>query len=54
MDGYYHSFTYCPQVGAALSMVYVTGIPVVYLGTGQKYQDLRKLNVGGVVKALLA
>lgn len=42
------------KVGAALSMVYTTGIPVVYLGTGQKYQDLRKLNVGAVVKSLLA
>jgi signal recognition particle GTPase len=42
------------QVGAALSMVYKTGIPIVYLGVGQKYQDLRKLNVGAVVRALLA
>ena len=42
------------KVGAALSMVYETGIPVLFLGTGQRYTDLRKLNVGAVVKALLA
>ena len=42
------------KVGAALSMVYHTGIPVVYLGVGQGYADLRKLNVGAVVRALLA
>lgn len=42
------------KVGAALSMVHATGIPVAFLGTGQKYTDLRKLNVGAVVKALLA
>ena len=42
------------KVGAALSMVYKTGIPVLFLGTGQRYGDLRKLNVGAVVKALLA
>lgn len=42
------------KVGAALSMVYKSGIPIAFLGTGQKYTDLRKLNVGAVVKALLA
>lgn len=42
------------KVGAALSMVYRTRIPIAFLGTGQKYQDLRKLNVGAVVKALLS
>lgn len=42
------------NVGAALSMVYSTGIPVVFLGTGQKYTDLRRLNVGAVVKALMS
>jgi signal recognition particle receptor subunit alpha len=29
------------KVGAALSMVYKTGIPVLFLGTGQQYTDLR-------------
>lgn len=42
------------QVGTALSMVYRTSIPIVFLGTGQKYTDLRKLNVGAVVKALMS
>eukprot|EP01067_Filipodium_phascolosomae_P003896 Filipodium_phascolosomae@DN2691_c0_g1_i1.p1 len=42
------------KVGAALSMVYVTGQPIVFVGTGQKYGHLCKLQVNTVVKALLA
>eukprot|EP00440_Ansanella_granifera_P071189 gb/GFBE01077261.1/.p1 GENE.gb/GFBE01077261.1/~~gb/GFBE01077261.1/.p1 ORF type:complete len:597 (+),score=182.70 gb/GFBE01077261.1/:1-1791(+) len=41
------------KVGAALSMVYVTGQPVVFVGTGQKYTHLRKLQAKEVVKTLL-
>jgi signal recognition particle receptor subunit alpha len=41
------------KVGAALSMVYVTGQPVVFVGTGQKYPHLRKLQVRDVLKALV-
>lgn len=41
------------KVGAALSMVYVTGQPVVFVGTGQKYTHLRKLQVKEVVKTIL-
>lgn len=41
------------KVGAALSMVYVTGQPIVFVGTGQKYPNLRKLQVKEVVKALV-
>mmetsp|Transcript_29144 Transcript_29144/g.49825 ORF Transcript_29144/g.49825 Transcript_29144/m.49825 type:complete len:516 (-) Transcript_29144:22-1569(-) len=41
------------KVGAAVSMVYSTGIPIMFVGVGQHYQDLKKLNVGVVVKALL-
>jgi len=41
------------KVGAAVSMVYSTGIPVMFVGVGQHYQDLKKLNVGVVVKALM-
>ncbi|PFH36066.1 signal recognition particle receptor alpha subunit [Besnoitia besnoiti] len=41
------------KVGAALSMVYITGQPVVFVGTGQKYPNLKKLNPNMVVKALL-
>lgn len=40
------------KVGAALSMVYLTGQPIVFVGTGQKYTHLNRLNVGDVVKAL--
>jgi len=41
------------KVGAALSMVYVTGQPIVFVGTGQKYPHLRKLQAKEVVKTLL-
>jgi signal recognition particle receptor subunit alpha len=42
------------KVGAALSMVYRTGIPVVFLGTGQQYPDLRRMNTQAVLNSLLA
>eukprot|EP01114_Cavostelium_apophysatum_P021575 TRINITY_DN7572_c0_g1_i1.p1 TRINITY_DN7572_c0_g1~~TRINITY_DN7572_c0_g1_i1.p1 ORF type:complete len:607 (+),score=211.21 TRINITY_DN7572_c0_g1_i1:88-1908(+) len=41
------------KVGAAISMVYTTGSPIVFLGVGQHYTDIRRLNVGVVTKALL-
>merc|ERR1719356_1002894 len=41
------------KVGAALSMVYVTGQPIVFVGTGQKYTHLRKMQAKEVVKTLL-
>lgn len=41
------------KVGAALSMVYLSGHPIVFVGTGQNYTDLRRLNVQAVVNALL-
>ncbi|KAK9171224.1 SRP54-type protein GTPase domain protein [Cryptosporidium meleagridis] len=41
------------KVGAALSMVYTTGQPVVFVGTGQKYFNLKTLSVSSVVNALL-
>ena len=40
------------KVGAALTMVYTTGKPIVYIGTGQKYVNLKKLNVNNVLNAL--
>ena len=40
------------KVGAALTMVYTTGKPVVFVGTGQKYTNLKKLNVNNVLNAL--
>ena len=39
-------------VGAAVSMVHKTGQPVVFVGTGQKYTHLRRLNVRTVIKCL--
>ena len=41
------------KVGTAVSMVYKTGIPVAFVGVGQTYTDLRRLNVRAVVHALL-
>ena len=49
----YHFLFVSFQVGAAISMTYTTGQPIVFVGTGQTYRDLRKLNVKAVVKALL-
>ena len=40
------------KVGAALTMVYTTGKPIVFVGTGQKYTNLKKLNVNHVLNAL--
>lgn len=41
------------QVGAAISMTYTTGQPIVFVGTGQRFTDLRTLNVSAVVTLLL-
>lgn len=42
------------QVGAAVSMVYASGAPIMFLGCGQTYADLKRLNVRAVVNALLS
>ncbi|XP_053947797.1 signal recognition particle receptor subunit alpha homolog [Anastrepha ludens] len=41
------------KVGAAISMTYITGQPIVFVGTGQTYSDLKALNVNAVVRALM-
>ncbi len=41
------------KVGAAVSMVYTTGQPIVFVGVGQTYMDLRKMNTKALVRALL-
>lgn len=41
------------QVGAAVSMTYITGQPIVFVGVGQTYWDLKQLNAKAVVKALM-
>jgi signal recognition particle receptor subunit alpha len=42
------------KVGAAINMTYTTGQPIYFVGTGQTYTDLRKLNVKSVVNSLLS
>jgi signal recognition particle receptor subunit alpha len=41
------------QVGAAVSMVYASGAPIMFVGCGQTYSDLKRLNVKSVVNSLL-
>ncbi|CAG8494396.1 17261_t:CDS:10, partial [Funneliformis caledonium] len=41
------------KVGAALSMTYTTGQPILFVGTGQTYTDLKNMRVGHIVHALL-
>ncbi|CAL5196851.1 unnamed protein product [Lathyrus oleraceus] len=41
------------KVGAALSMVCISGAPVMFVGCEQSYTDLKKLNVKSIVKTLL-
>ncbi|KAJ1549426.1 hypothetical protein HK405_003639 [Cladochytrium tenue] len=41
------------KVGAALSMTFVTRQPILFVGTGQTYTDLRRMNVMSIVDTLL-
>lgn len=41
------------KVGAALSMVYTVGAPIVFLGVGQHYPDLKQMNPAVIVRSLL-
>merc|ERR1711953_1230234 len=41
------------KVGVAISMTYTTGQPIVFIGTGQTYADLKSLNPRAVVNILL-
>lgn len=41
------------QIGTIVSMVAATGIPVVFLGVGQHYGDLRQLSIPWAVKLLM-
>ncbi len=38
--------------GAAISVSYITKKPIIYLGTGQEYDDLKEFEPGMVVKSL--
>lgn len=42
------------MVGSLVSMVHATGIPVVFLGVGQHYGDLRTLNVSWALGLLMS
>ncbi|CAG9463108.1 unnamed protein product [Pedinophyceae sp. YPF-701] len=41
------------KVGAALSMVYTSGAPIMFVGVGQNYPDLSRLNIKAICKSLL-
>jgi fused signal recognition particle receptor len=42
-----------PQGGAAISIAYVTGKPILFLGTGQDYDDLDRFDPEAVVDSLV-
>ncbi len=42
------------KVGTALSLVYATSKPILYVGVGQKYPNLKELNVNTIVQSLLS
>jgi signal recognition particle receptor subunit alpha len=41
------------KVGSAISMTYITGQPILFVGTGQTYTDLKLLNAKSVVQSLM-
>jgi signal recognition particle receptor subunit alpha len=41
------------KVGAVLSMAYSSGAPIMFVGCGQTYVDLMRLDVLSIVKSLL-
>merc|ERR1712045_31013 len=41
------------KVGSAISMTYITGQPIVFVGSGQTYTDLKALNAKAVVQLLM-
>jgi fused signal recognition particle receptor len=43
-----------PSGGAALSIAFVTGRPVVYVGVGQNYEDLKRFDPDWFAKRLIA
>ncbi|MHA1951938.1 MAG: signal recognition particle-docking protein FtsY [Candidatus Thorarchaeota archaeon] len=43
-----------PSGGAALSIAFVTGRPVIYVGVGQNYEDLRQFDPEWFAKRLIA
>ncbi|GME80490.1 unnamed protein product [[Candida] boidinii] len=41
-------------IGSMVNMVYATGIPILFVGTGQTYTDLRTLSVEWAVRMLMS
>lgn len=41
------------MMGAMINMVVATNVPVLFVGTGQTYTDVKKLSVGSVVDSLM-
>ena len=41
------------KVGAAISMSHVTGKPIFFVGTGQTYTDLKRMNIKQIVEKIL-
>ncbi|CDK27558.1 unnamed protein product [Kuraishia capsulata CBS 1993] len=41
-------------IGSMVNMVYATGIPILFVGTGQTYTDLRTLSVDWAVRTLMS
>ena len=41
------------KVGSAISMTYITGQPILFVGTGQTYTDLKTINSKAVVQLLM-
>ena len=42
------------KVGTALSMTYITGQPILFVGTGQTYTDLKRMNIRHICNTLLS
>jgi len=42
------------KIGAALSMTFITGKPIFFIGTGQTYMDLKRIHIGQIVQSLLS
>lgn len=47
------NIAYALQVGTLVNMAHTTSIPILFLGTGQSYGDLRAMNVDWVCDLLL-
>lgn len=46
--------TVSDKVGAALTLTHLTGVPIAFCGTGQKYNHLKPLSVPYVIQSLFS